>query len=54
MSRYLSLDEFRQRFEVVPPDSLSAHGSSTHGSFDLTAREPTKYADPFVGREEGH
>ena len=39
MSRYLSLDEFRQRFEVVPPDSLSA-------------LEPTKYYDPFVEREE--
>ena len=39
MSRYLSLDEFRQRFEVVPTDSLSA-------------REPTKYADPFVERED--
>ena len=47
MSRYLSLEQFRQRFEVVPPDSLSAHGSS-----DLTAREPTKYADPFVERED--
>ena len=39
MSRYLSHDEFRQRCEVVPPDSLSAH-------------EPTKYYDPFVEREE--
>ena len=39
MSRYISLEQFRQRFEVVPPDSLSAH-------------EPTKYADPFVERED--
>ncbi len=39
MSRYLSLEQFRKRFEVVHSD-------------DLTAREPTKYADPFVERED--
>ncbi len=38
MSRYVSLEQFRQRFEVVPTDSLSA-------------REPTKYFDPFAERE---
>ncbi len=35
----MSLADFRKRFEVVPPDSLSAH-------------EPTKYYDPFAEREE--
>ena len=38
MSRYVSLEQFRQRFEVVPTD-------------DLSAREPTKYFDPFVEKE---
>ena len=39
MSRYLSLEQCRKRFEVVPTD-------------DLTAREPTKYFDPFTERED--
>ena len=53
MSRYISLEQFRKRFEVVPTDDLTAHGSS-----DLTAREeptsrePTKYFDPFTERED--
>lgn len=34
----MSLADFRKRFEVVPGD-------------DLTAREPTKYYDPFAERE---
>ena len=34
----MSLADFRKRFEVVPTD-------------DLTAREPTKYYDPFAERE---
>ena len=34
----MSLADFRKRFEVVPTD-------------DLTAREPTKYFDPFAERE---
>jgi len=38
MSRYISLDEFRKRFEVVTSDGL-------------TAREPTKYFDPFAEKE---
>ena len=38
MSRYVSLEQFRKRFEVVPTD-------------DLTAHEPTKYFDPFVEKE---
>ena len=47
MSRYVSLEQFRKRFEVVHSDNLSARGSS-----DLTAREPTKYFDPFTERED--
>lgn len=38
MTRYVPLDELGKRFEVVPGD-------------DLTAREPTKYFDPFAERE---
>ena len=38
MTRYVPLDELRKRFEVVPTD-------------DLTAREPTKYFDPFAEKE---
>ena len=34
----MSLADFRKRFEVVPTD-------------DLSAREPTKYYDPFAERE---
>ena len=39
MSRYISLEQFRKRFEVVHSDNLSA-------------REPTKYYDPFAERED--
>jgi len=38
MSRYIPLDEFRQRYEVVDPH-------------DLAAREPCKYADPFIEQD---
>ena len=37
MSRYMSLELFRARYEVVNPD-------------DLAAQEPTKYFDPFMER----
>ena len=43
----MSLADFRKRFEVVPTDDLSARDLS-----DLTAREPTKYYDPFAERED--
>ena len=48
MSRYLSLEQFRKRFEVVPTDDLSAREPCE----ELTAREPTKYFDPFTERED--
>lgn len=44
MSRYLSLEQFRKRFEVVPTDDLSAR--------EPTSRGPTKYFDPFTERED--
>ena len=58
MSRYLSLEQFRKRFEVVPTDNLSAREptsrepreepTSREPREELTAREPTKYFDPFA------
>ena len=62
MSRYLSLEQFRQRFEVVPTDDLSARDSreeltardsreeptSREPREEPTSREPTKYFDPFA------
>jgi len=44
MNKYVSLEQFRKRFEVVPPDDLTAH--------EPTSREPTKYFDPFAERED--
>ena len=44
MRIHMTLTEFCKRFEVVPRNSLSGG--------DLTAREPTKYFDPFVERDE--
>ena len=38
MSRFISLEEFRKRFEVVQGD-------------DLTAQEPYRDWDPFVEKE---
>ena len=53
MSRYLSLEQFRKRFEVVPTDDLSAREpTSREPREELTAREPTKYFDPFTERED--
>ena len=40
MRIHMTLTEFCKRFEVVPGG-------------DLTAREPTKYFDPFVEKEKG-
>ena len=52
----MSLADFRKRFEVVPTDDLSAHGSSDLSAREPreepTAREPTKYFDPFTERED--
>ena len=52
MSRYLSLEQFRKRFEVVPTDDLTARGSSDLTAREPTSREPTKYFDPFAERED--
>ena len=53
MSRYVSLEQFRKRFEVVPTDDLSAREpTSREPREELTAREPTKYFDPFTERED--
>ena len=62
MSRYLSLEQFRKRFEVVPTDDLTAREpTSREPREELTAREPreeptsrepTKYFDPFTERED--
>jgi len=38
MSRFMPLEEFRQRFEVVDPH-------------DLAAREPLRDYDPFIEQE---
>ena len=38
MSRYISLNEFRKRYEVVDPH-------------DLAAREPFRDYDPFIEQE---
>ena len=58
MSLYLSLEQFRKRFEVVPTDDLTAREptsrepreepTSREPREELTAREPTKYFDPFA------
>ena len=48
MSRYISLEQFRKRFEVVPTDSLTAREPRE----EPTSREPTKYYDPFAERED--
>jgi hypothetical protein len=58
MSRYLSLEQFRKRFEVVPTDDLSAREptsrepTSREPREEPTSREPTKYFDPFAERED--
>lgn len=56
MSRYLSLEQFSKRFEVVHTDSLSAREphddlSAREPREEPTSREPTKYYDPFAERE---
>ena len=57
MSRYISLEQFRKRFEVVPTDDLTAREpreepTSREPREEPTAREPTKYFDPFAERED--
>ena len=58
MSRYVSLEQFRQRFEVVPTDDLSARDPTAREPTahepreEPTSREPTKYFDPFAERED--
>ena len=53
MSRYISLEQFRKRFEVVPTDDLSAREPTAHEPREEpTSREPTKYFDPFAERED--
>ncbi len=57
MSRYLSLEQFRKRFEVVHSDDLTAREpreepTSREPREEPTAREPTKYFDPFAERED--
>ena len=55
MSRYVSLEQFRKRFEVVPTDDLTAREpTSREPREEPSSREPTKYFDPFAEREEGH
>jgi hypothetical protein len=44
MRRYISLEQFRKRFEVVHSDNLSAR--------EPTSREPYKYYNPFIERED--
>ena len=52
MSRYISLEQFRKRFEVVHSDNLSAREpTSREPREEPTSREPTKYFDPFAERE---
>ena len=55
MSRYVSLEQFRKRFEVVPTDDLTAREpTSREPCEESTSRELTKYFDPFTEREDGH